>query len=296
MNGVAMHDVDTSLLRTFVTLAETGNFSRTGGMIGRSQSAVSGQIRKLEEMFGRRLLERDTRNVRLTGDGERLLGHARAMIAAADAMIARFSGEEIAGQVRFGSPEDFASAYLPDVLGVFAQAHPAVELHVTCDLTLPLVEGLRAGAQDLIVVKQDPARPYAGARALWREQLVWVGARAMPLIEAVAGRALALAVSPAPCVYRGRATMALDSMQVPWSAVFTSPSFAGCVAAVRAGLGVAVMPEAMVPKGLAILRDGWPILAEAEIALLGAARLTPAAVALAAFLEERVVRGRLAGA
>jgi DNA-binding transcriptional LysR family regulator len=156
--GVTMHDVDTSLLRTFVVLAETGSFSRTGGRIGRSQSAVSGQIRKLEEMFGRQLLDRDTRNVRLTAEGERLLVHARAMVAQADAMLARFRAPEIAGEVRFGSPEDFASAYLPDILGVFAVAHPAVELHVTCQLTLPLVEEFEAGGQDLIIVKQDPAQ------------------------------------------------------------------------------------------------------------------------------------------
>jgi DNA-binding transcriptional LysR family regulator len=285
-----MHDVDTSLLRTFVTLSETRSFSRTGGLIGRSQSAVSGQVAKLESLFGCRLLVRDTRNVALTAEGERLLGHARAMIAAADAMLARFSGDEISGEVRFGSPEDFASAYLPDVLGLFSQAHPMVELHVSCQLTLPLIEAFEAGDQDLIVVKQDPARPYSGARALWREQLVWVGAHDMTLTDAARGRGLRLVVSPAPCVYRARATGALDAAHVPWSAVFSSPSFAGCVAAVRAGLGVAVMPEPMVPKGLAILRTGWPVLAEAEIALLGASRLSPAAAALAAFIAERVAR------
>jgi DNA-binding transcriptional LysR family regulator len=286
-----MHDVDTSLLRTFVVLAETGSFSRTGGRIGRSQSAVSGQVRKLEDMFGRQLLDRDTRNVRLTAEGERLLVHARAMVAQADAMLARFRAPEIAGEVRFGSPEDFASAYLPDILGVFAVAHPAVELHVTCQLTLPLVEEFEAGGQDLIIVKQDPARRYAGARALWQERLVWVAAPGLErgFARAGAGRPLPLVLSPAPCVYRSRATGALDAAGMAWTGVFTSPSFAGCSAAVRAGLGYAVMPRAMVPPGLVVL-DGWPLLAEAEIALLGAGRLSAAAQALAAFIEERVAR------
>jgi DNA-binding transcriptional LysR family regulator len=98
-----------------------------------------------------------------------------------------------------------------------------------------------------------------------------------------------LVLSPAPCVYRGRTTGALDAAGVAWTGVFTSPSFAGCVAAVRAGLGYAVMPRTMVPPGLSVL-EGWPALAEAEIALLGAARLSPAAQALAAFIEERVAR------
>jgi DNA-binding transcriptional LysR family regulator len=286
-----MHDVDTSVLRTFLALAETGSFSRAGVLVGRSQSAVSEQIRKLEEMFGRTLLERTTRSVRLTPEGEHFLAHARAMVAQADAMLARFRAPDIAGEVRFGSPEDFASAYLPDILGVFAAAHPAVELHVTCQLTLPLVEEFEAGEQDLIIVKQDPAQRYAAARPLWRERLVWVAAPVLApdFAEARRGRLLPLVLSPSPCVYRSRATRTLDGAGVAWSGVFTSPSFAGQAAAVRAGLGYAVMPRAMVPPELVILRD-WPELAEVEIALLGQARLSPAAAALAGFIEERVAR------
>lgn len=286
-----MHDVDTSVLRTFLALAETGSFSRTGVLVGRSQSAVSEQIRKLEDMFGRVLLERTTRHVRLTAEGEKFLQHARAMVAQADAMLARFRAPDIEGEVRFGSPEDFASAYLPDILGVFAAAHPAVELHVTCQLTLPLVEDFEAGAQDLIIVKQDPERRYTSSRPLWRERLVWVAAASLTpsFAEATRGRPLPLVLSPSPCVYRSRATRTLEGAGVTWTGVFTSPSFAGQAAAVRAGLGYAVMPRAMVPPELTVLRD-WPELAEVEIALLGQARFSPAAAALAGFIEERVAR------
>jgi DNA-binding transcriptional LysR family regulator len=290
-----MHDVDTSLLRTFVAVAETGSFSRSGALIGRSQSAVSGQIRRLEQTFGRLLLDRDTRNVRLTGDGERLLVHARKMIAAADAMLARFRSDDLAGEVRFGSPEDFASAYLPEVLGLFAAAHEAVQLHVTCKLTLPLIEEFEAGLQDLIVVKQDPARRHPGARPLWREPLVWVtgpDAESDWAVLAARGRPLPLVTAPAPCVYRGRAAAALDAAHVGWTAVFTSPSHAGCSAAVRAGLGYTVMPRAMVPAGLVVPAAGWPALPDAEMALLSARRMTPAVAALADFIEDRVLRRR----
>ena len=297
-----MHDIDTAILRTFLTLAETASFSRTGGLIGRSQSAVSGQISKLEQVLGRPLLLRDTRNVRLTPDGERLVPHARAMVAAADAMLARFQTEEISGELRFGSPEDFASAYLPDILGVFAAAHEAVELHVSCKLTLTLIAEFEAGHQDLIVIKQDPARPQPGARPLWRESLVWVGAeeRAFaPVCSGLAarGRPLPLVLSPAPCVYRSRATAALDAAHQGWTGVFVCPSHAGCAAAVKVGLGYAVMPLAMVPSDLAVLgpEAGWPMLAEAEIALLGTPRLTPAASALSAFIETHASRRRVQG-
>jgi DNA-binding transcriptional LysR family regulator len=206
-------------------------------------------------------------------------------------MLARFRAPEIAGEVRFGSPEDFASAVLPDILGLFAAAHPRVELHVTCQLTLPLIDEFEAGQQDIIIVKQDPARPLAGARALWRERLVWVAAPGIEadFTRASQGRPLPLVLSPAPCVYRGRATGALDVAHVAWSGIYTSPSFAGLSAAVRAGLGYAVMPRGMVPAGLSVL-DGWPALAEAEIALIVAPRPAPAVQALAEFLIERVLR------
>lgn len=280
-----MHDLDTQLLRTFVTLAETTSFSRTGGLIGRSQSAVSGQVAKLEAVLGVRLVARDTRNVALTAEGERLLPEARALVAQADAMLARFRGPKIAGVVRFGSPEDFASAYLPDILGVFAAAHPEVELHVTCQLTLPLIAEFEAGEQDLIVVKQDPGRPYPGSTTLWRERLVWVAA---PAFRAEV-RPVPLVLSPAPCVYRARATGALEAAGWGWLGVYTSPSFAGSVAAVRAGLGAMVMPEAMVPQGL-VVQAGWPGLTEAEIALLTRPRAAAAVQALAAFVAVKVRR------
>ncbi|WP_149589218.1 LysR family transcriptional regulator [Tabrizicola flagellatus] len=280
-----MHDVDTQLLRTFVSLAETRSFSRTAGRVGRSQSAVSGQLARLEAALGVRLLARDTRNVALTPEGERLLPDARAMVAQADAMLARFRAPDLAGLVRFGSPEDFASFYLPEILGVFAAAHPAVELHVTCQLTLPLIAEFEAGEQDLIVVKQDPGRPYPGSRALWRERLVWVSS---PGFDAGL-RPVPLVLSPAPCVYRARATGALEAAGLAWLGVYTSPSFAGAVAAVRAGLGATVMPQAMVPPGL-VVQDGFPPLAEAEIALLTRPRAPAAVQALASFVAEKVRR------
>ncbi len=265
-----MRDLDTGLLRTFVVLAETLSFGRTGARVGRSQSAVSGQVARLEAALGARLLVRDTRNVALTAEGEQALGPARAILAEADALMSRFRGDGVAGEVRFGSPEDFASAYLPGMLAEFVRAHPAVELHVTCQLTLPLYEAWQAGGLDVIVVKQDPRRPFPGAVPLWRERVVWAGR------EGSAGAGVVpLVLSPAPCVYRARATAALDGAGVGWSVAFTSPSFAGAVAAVRAGLGVMPLPEGMRPEGLVDV--GLPAMAEAELALLvrpraGAAR------------------------
>jgi DNA-binding transcriptional LysR family regulator len=151
--------------------------------------------------------------------------------------------------------------------------------------------------QDLVIVKGDPGARMAGARPLFRETLVWVAAERAGFGEMVAacaarGRALPLVASPAPCVYRKRATAALDARHVAWTAAFTSQSFAGSVAAVRAGLGVSVMPRGMVPAGLAVLahEDGWPDLADAEMCLLAQVRSSPAVAALVSFIEDRVAR------
>jgi DNA-binding transcriptional LysR family regulator len=282
-----MADLDTSLLRAFVALAETLSFSRTAERIGRSQSAVSMQIMRLEEILGCQLFQRDKRNVAITAEGEALLGDARRVLALSDAMVTRMRAPEVAGEVRFASPEDFATQYLPEILAAFAAKHPQVRLHVTCDLTLKLVEALGRGEQDLIVVKQDPAEPYPGSRPLWREQPVFVARQRDPARE-VDGR-LPLVLSPPPCVYRRRAVGALDAAGLPWDIAYTSPSFAGTVAAVRAGLGVTVLPRTMVPDGLVTLEGGaaWPGLPEVEIALLAAPRAAPATAALAAFIGER---------
>ncbi|MGG5821605.1 LysR family transcriptional regulator [Falsiroseomonas sp. HW251] len=283
-----MPDLDTALLRAFLELAETRSFSRTAERIGRSQSAVSMQIRRLEEILGVRLFDRDRRNVALTAEGEALLGDARRILDLSDAMVARLREPDVAGEVRFASPEDFATLYLPEILASFAAKHPQLRLHVTCDLTLRLVEALERGEHDLIVVKQDPAEPYPGARPLWRERPVFVARdRSMPDRS---GDRVPLVLSPAPCVYRRRAVGALDQAGLPWDIAYTSPSFAGTIAAVRAGLGVTVLPRTMVPDELIGLDAdaGWPALPEVEIALLAAPRADPAARALASFIEARV--------
>lgn len=290
-----MQDLDTSLLRTFLILAETHHFTRTAERIGRSQSAASMQIAKLEEVLGCRLFERNKRNVMLTSDGEKLLGYARQIVALSDALMNRFREPEVEGQIRFGSPEDFATFYLPDILASFTQSHPRVVLNVNCDLTLSLIRGFEEDAYDLIVIKQEPGNLYRGSEALWRERLVWVGGPELQADGEFSSYTrqvapLPLVLSPAPCVYRARATEALNQTSVPWKIAYTSPSVAGAVAAVRAGLGVTVLPRKMVPQNLLPLEheQGWPLLQDAEICLLARRQSNPAIEALSGFIQQRI--------
>ena len=290
-----MYDIDTSLLRTFVTLAETRSFTRTAEKIGRSQSATSMQIAKLEESLDSKLFERDKRNVMLSSDGEKLLGYARQIVGLSDSLIGRFREPDIEGEIRFGSPEDFATFHLPDVLASFAKSHPRVGLNVNCDLTLSLIKGFEKKQYDLIVIKQQPNNIYQGAQPLWRERLVWVGNeqsdKTSTFKETIAAHnPLPLVLSPAPCVYRERATEALDKKGISWKIAYTSPSVAGTVAAVKAGLGFAALPRNMVPDDLIPLEQeqGWPKLQDAEICLLSRDESQPAIAALSEYIRERI--------
>lgn len=284
-----MLPLDIPLLHSFIDLAATGSFTSTAARVHRTQSAVSAQIRRLEDMLGARLFERTTRSVVLTPAGERLLPHALAVVEAAAALAARFQDGEVEGDVRFGCPEDVAGADLPGILSDFAAAHPRVRLHVRCDLTLHLVEQFEAGAFDLVLIKQDPRRVMPGALLLRHEPLAWVG---LPrLVAAIPAGPVPLVLAPAPCVYRARALEALGAEGHAADVVYASSSEAGQVAAVRAGLGVTVLPRRRVPDDLAIAAAGWPPLREAAICLLSAARPTGAVEAFARYAEARLSGG-----
>ena len=276
--------LDLDLLRCFVTIAETGSFTRAGSSLGRSQGAISLQVKRLEEVLGRSVLERNPRHVKLTRDGEALLVHARQMLRLNDAAIAEFAEPDVAGLVRLGVPEDFATAHLPDVLAEFVDAHPRVELEVTCDLTLNLERGFQAGRFDLVLVKREPEVAIEGMR-VWREPLVWVARDRLSLPDA---GPLPLIVSPEPCVYRHRAVAALTAVNQTWRIAYTSTSLAGTQAAVRAGLGLAVLPREMCPNWLTPLSGDarLPRLADTEVALI----MAPGISATGARFAEHVVR------
>lgn len=293
-------DLDSALLRTFVILAHTRNFTRTARLVDRSQSAVTQQIQKLEEALAQPLFIRTRRQVALTTAGEVLLAYATQVLDLLDQAASKLRAPGLKGEVRFGSPEDFATFFLPELLARFLERHPSVVLRTNCELTLNLIEGFNRGQYDVVVLKQEPGRLHPGAQPLWREQLVWVAGGATPLPSAVAAppgggggggdgtAAVRLVLSPSPCVYRKHALEALEAAGIAWTVVYTSPSLAGAVAAVKAGLGVSVLPRKMIPDGVVCLADDHflPRLKETEICLLARPALDAAAGLFAAFILE----------
>ncbi len=287
MPGTRTLDLD--LLRCFVTIAETGSFTRAGDRLGRTQSTISLQVKRLEDQLGRAVFARTPRSLSLTQEGERLLGPARQLLRLNDAAIAQLFEPDIAGRVRIGVPEDFATAHLPAVLSAFAKAHPLVEFEVTCDLTLNLLDRFHGGAFDLVLVKREPSARLDGVR-VWREPLVWV---ARDQLAASGLETVPLVVSPEPCVYRKRAIDALEAVGRKWRVAYTSTSLAGSQSAVNAGLGITVLPREMVPSYLKPIFDdpGLPPLYDTEIALIEAPGLSQTAHRLAQHIVSALERG-----
>ena len=269
--------LDSISLKSFIAIAETGSFSKAASLVGRTQSALSLQMQKLEKNLGCQLFDRGGRKATLTDQGEIFLGYARRIILLQLEVYSRLKEPEVEGEIRLGTPEDFATHYLPDVLAAFRKQHPRVQLNVDCDLTLNLMGSFQQEKLDLILVKRDPQRVKGGTK-VWREPLVWAGTTSWQV-----QKPLPLVVSPKPCIYRARAIAALDRAKIPWRISYVSPSLAGTLAAVKAGLGITVLPQNMLPNGVHSIRNELklPQLADAEIALIKREGISKAAEMLA---------------
>lgn len=259
-------NLDMAILRTLVTAQRLGSFNRAAGQIGRSQSAVSQQIRKLEEQVGAPLFRKQGRDLALTDAGEIVLAYARRILSLNDEAVAAVRGRAIEGVVRFGLPADFAEAWLPSALGRFKRAHPAVRIEAVVDRNRRLLERLDKGELDLVLALGSPARE--DAQAVAQLPLVWIGPSSTQPIW-TPGEPIPLAMYEPPCFFRQGAIAILDQACVPWSIAFTSPSLHGLWAAVEAGLGVTLRTAVGLPPGVRVLDDalGLPPAPETALAL-----------------------------
>lgn len=277
---------DLETLRSLVALADLGSLALASGRIGRTQAALSLQMRRLEERAGQPLFCRDSRRLVLTEAGEVLLGYARRMLALNDEARQALGGTGVSGEVRFGSSQDFGEAWLPPVLAQFRKAFPAVRLEVRIDGGTRSVEAVEAGQLDVALALGLGDRGQCvriGQLPLaWiaHESFAWDGRESLPL-----------ALFTAPCRFRNKGTAALDAAGIPWTIALTSPSLYGVWAAVKAGLGVTVRtPEGLQP-GLQIVNGkfGLPDLGAVDVTLyFGPGPRNPAVESLAGLLRERL--------
>jgi len=273
-----MRDLDSTLLRAFVTVAETGAVSAAALRLARTQAAVSMQLRRLEDDVGQRLLDRSPRGVQLTEAGHLLLPYAHTILGAgADARRALSAGQ-VAGTVRLGMLEDIAVGRLPRALRRFSAAYPQVSLEIVVDSSAALSCRLADGELDLLV-GGDPALVEAAPLMTWTQPLYWVGARGF---VASADTVLSIVAFGGGCLWQQQVLTILRRAGIAWRIVCTSTSLPAVQSAVEAGLGVAVMLEGNIRhESMRVLgrNDGLPNPPSADLGLF--ARAAPGAQAAA---------------
>ena len=260
MNAPALPRIpllDLDLLRTLLAIAETGNFSAAGAEVGRTPSAISMQVRRMEEILGKPVFTRDSRSVTLTPDGEALLAHARKVLALNREIMARFITPEIAGEVRLGAPDDIAERFLPAMLRRFAESHPGVIVNVVVDGSLELMEMVRAGRLDMgLVTCEAGFRGADAAEVIYREQLVWAGLKG----GCAADRdPLPVSVWEDGCVWRKAGLDGLEAQGRDWRIAFQSAHISGQRAAILADLAVAPIPVSSLGGGIVEAKSARPL-------------------------------------
>ncbi len=258
-------NLDVDLLKTFLAIADFGSFTRAAEEVNKTQSAVSMQMKRLEELVACALFAKDGRNSRFTPDGERLVDYARRMVAMNDEAVSAFTKPELTGTIRFGTPDDYADRFLPEILARFARTHPLVMVDVDCLNSAVLFDRVKRNEMDLAVVTfgcdiitDEPVR---------REKLVWVTSarHSVHMLDV-----LPLAVSHAGCGWRSKVVQSLDSAGRKFRVAYSTPNSNAVNAAVTQGLAVGATPELCVRPGMRVLteKDGFPALGTFDIGLV----------------------------
>ncbi|WP_027720161.1 LysR family transcriptional regulator [Maridesulfovibrio zosterae] len=254
-------NLQTDYLRTFIAVADTQSFTKTGRLINRSQSAVSMQIKRLEEEIGRPLFERIGKTARLTIDGKLLLSHARGIVQKHDEAVASLSSAQLEGIIRFGSPEHYTTGILPRLLAGFAAAFPDVLIEMHCAGSDIVQKGLDAGDLDLGLCTEINKQ----GRIIHHDHLVWT---ASPDFKVRKDSVLPLAVED-ECIFQEWAVHALEQAGISYRIVYVSRGLSGILDAARAGLAIAPVIRRNLPSDLAILgsEHGLPMLPKSSIVL-----------------------------
>jgi DNA-binding transcriptional LysR family regulator len=254
--------LDLVLLKNFAVIARAGSISLGSLQIGRTQSALSMQMQRLEDLIGQPILHRTGSGVRLTTAGQRLLAHAEALLARHDEVLSDMCGAGLRGTVNLGCPEDYSIAFLPDLLRGFCAIHPDVELRMVCAPTSELRPLLHRRQVEIALVSiADAGNPDV----IREERFVWVGNEAQPAVLRHAS--LPLALSAPMTLDHQAACKAMETADRRYRIAFASNSLAGLIAIARSGHAVSVLTRTAVPADLHIVQDGLPPLPGIGIAL-----------------------------
>jgi DNA-binding transcriptional LysR family regulator len=279
--------LDLELLKSFVSVVDSGGFTRAGERVHRTQSTVSQQIKRLEEDVGQLLLIRNGKDVTPTEAGERLLSYARRLLSLAEEARDVVGRPGHQGAIKLGIPEDFAAYRLAKLLAAFSRSHPQLRMDVRADQSAYLRRDLERGELDLALLKRDAGEKGGIASiACWPERVHWVTSKNHP--REIKTGSVPLIGFPLGCLYRARAVHALESAGRAWHMAYTSSSLAGIQAAVAAGMGLSILSEMAIQSDHRVLtaRDGFAPIDKTEVALVASPDASPATLRLADRLAE----------
>jgi DNA-binding transcriptional LysR family regulator len=274
-------------LRTFVTVVDLGGYAKAGEKLGRSQPAVSLQIKRLEQQLSKRLFTKQGQRQVVNQDGLNLYKTAQTMLDLNDGIFRQFQPTSLKGRLRLGIPSEFATTLLPSIIGEFGKLYPNVSLEVTSALSKSLLEDENLSGFDLVMALVDPDIEVDG-QVLLIDKLVWVGDRSLANPKAN----LSLVLAPDGCVYRSRVISKLKQQTQQWRISYTNADLSGITAAIKQGLGISVLAKSSVPEQLDIIRHHHlPELGTIKICLFsGKSQHPQASRKLAEFIKSRLVQ------
>jgi len=260
--------LDTDQLRSFLAIVDTGSFTRAAERVNKTQSAVSMHVRRLEEQLGCALFVKQGRGAKLTNEGEELIDYARRIMQAEAGAMAALSRKGLKGAVRLGIPDDYAEAYLADILTRFNHRHPLVEIAVTCENSIELAALVHGGALELALVTDFDGLP--GFELIREEPLRWAASTRFKIPQ---GEPIPLALGSTACVWRKVADEALEGRRESIRSLFVSKNYTAIGTVVRAGLAATVLPVGMIGEGLRVLgaADGLPALPNSRMGIIHSA-------------------------
>ncbi|WP_355660665.1 LysR family transcriptional regulator [Halomonas salifodinae] len=246
-----MKNIPTDLLRTFVTIKDLGGFTSAGELLGRSQPAISLQIKKLEALLNTQIFLRGS-SLELTEDGEYLYGAAKQILEINDRVISRMGGDSVSGKVRLGIPNDFELAFLPKALRSLTRTYPNIMVEVDCDISKSIYQRFQKNLYDIcLVMEPEKENENRDGRDYRLDQLVWV----MNHEGLVEESTLPLVTYPQGCIYRAMLESRLEQIARPYRVAYTSPSLLGILSAVEEGLGLTAMASSVVPSHFTVAKE-----------------------------------------
>lgn len=243
-----MKHLSLDTLRTFVSVIELGGYAKAGDFLGRSQPAISLQIKKLESQLDRKLFTKVGQRHVPSADGNWLYPKAKELLELNDNIFRSLTPAPLSGRLRLGIPNEFASTLLPGLIGEFSKRYPDVSLEVTSALSRDLLHPSRREHFDLILALVNPDEETEGEVVL-EDDIVWVGDTAYPLV----GHNIPLVLAPDGCMYRSRVIEQLKQQTLAWKISYTNADLGGLVAAIQQGLGVTALAKSSLPANLAVL-------------------------------------------